>query len=285
MATLAEFGRFVNRHGVLYSSVMKNKQLTKLYNSIYRKGERKHYTSLRLSGDKTPPAKMEVLKQISWKGKRVLDAGCGTGEMPHLIAKAGAKEVIGIDYSKDAIRVAESTYIRDNLKFSNTDIKNVKGRFDVIISLGTLEHLDHPFEILKKFKKMLKPGGHIIITCPNWTNPRGYVLMTLWHLFRARITLADLNYFTPLEFEYWADKLGMRLTWKTVDQEWGHGEKCIRDFERRLPNVARDSNLPTTPARIKEFTKWLEMHMVPIEQDVPYGGAVGVYHFAPKKKR
>ena len=258
---------------------MQNKDLATFYNSVYKKGEKKHYTSLLLSGDKVPPAKAEVIKEISWKDKTVLDAGCGTGELVYLIAKKGAKLVLGIDYSKEAIDVAQKTYREKNLSFACTDIKRLKGKkFDVITTLGTLEHVDDPLAVLKKLKNMLNPGGSLIVTCPNWVNPRGYMLQMLAQLFDAKITLADIHFFTPIEFEIWAKKLGMDLKWKTVEQEWGHGEKCISDFKRRLLNVVRDSKLPTDQKRIDRFIKWLDAHMVPLEKNTAYGGAVGLYH-------
>ena len=258
---------------------MQNKDLAAFYNSVYKKGEKKHYTSLLLSGDKVPPAKAEVIKEISWKGKTVLDAGCGTGELPYLIAKRGAKRVIGVDYSQEAIRVAQETYQLPNLQFVCDDITHIKGKFDVIITLGTIEHVDDPFGVLKQLKKMLTPNGSLIVTCPNWTNPRGYMLLTLKHLFNAAITLADIHYLTPIEFQEWAKKLQMQLTYKTVEQEWAHGKKCITDFERRLPNIARDSALHTDIKKILNHINWLETHMVPIEKNTKDGGAVGLYHF------
>lgn len=258
---------------------MKNKDLEQFYNRVYKRGEREHYTSILLSGDKVPPAKAEVLKEISWKGKTVLDAGCGTGELPYLIAKKGAKKVFGIDYSKEAIDVARETYHEKNLSFECTDISKIKGKkFDVITTLGTLEHVDDPLAVLRKLKSLLMPEGSLIVTCPNWVNPRGYMLQMLMQLFDAKITLADIHFFTPREFEHWAKKLKMRLTWKTVEQEWGHGQKCISDFKRRLPNVARDSKLPTDQAHIDRFLAWLEMHMVLFEIPTKHGGAVALYH-------
>lgn len=257
---------------------MHNKDLSSFYNSVYKKGERKHYTSLLLSGDKVPLAKAEVVKEISWKGKVVLDAGCGTGELPYLIAKKGAKKVIGVDYSQEAIAVAKRMYNLPNLEYICDDITNIKGKFDVITTLGTIEHTDDPFAVLKQLKKMLKPKGSLIVTCPNWVNPRGYMLLTLKHLFDAKITLADIHFLTPIEFEEWAKKLGLKLHWKTVEHEWAHGQKCITDFERRLPNVARDSALHTDIKQILHHINWLETHMVPMEKHTSYGGAVGLYH-------
>ena len=257
---------------------MRNKDLTSFYNTVYKKGERGHYTSLLLSGDKVPPAKAEVLKEISWKGTIVLDAGCGTGELAYLIAKKGARHVVGVDYSPEAIAVAKRTYHMPNLEFICNDIGSIKGKFDVITTLGTIEHTDDPLSVLKQLKNMLAPKGSLIVTCPNWVNPRGYMLLMLKTLFSAKITLADLHFLTPIEFHAWAKKLNMKLQWKTVEHEWAHGEKCINDFERRLPNVARDSALPTDIKKILNYINWLEAHMVPMEQNTKYGGAVGIYH-------
>ena len=148
----------------------------------------------------------------------------------------------------------------------------------MITTLGTLEHVDDPLAVLRKLKNLLAPGGSLIVTCPNWINPRGYMLQMLAQVFDAKITLADIHFLTPLEFDKWAKKLGMNLTWKTVEQEWGHGEKCISDFKRRLPNVMRDSKLPTDKMHIDRFLAWLEIHMVPFEINTKYGGAVALYH-------
>lgn len=260
-------------------SRIRNKDLKKIYNKIYKKGEKRHFSSLIFSGDKVPPAKLEVLREITWKDKTVLDAGCGTGELAYLIAREGAKKVLGIDYSKEAIALAKKTHRYHGLSFENADLKKVRGKFDIVVSLGTLEHLDKPFEALKKLAGLLTPRGSLIVTCPNWINPRGYILMTLWFLFRAKITLADIHYLTPVEFEEWASRLKLTLSWRTVEQEWGHGEKMIRDFERRLPNVARDSKLPTDRKKIAEFILWFSKHVVPLEKNNDFSGAVGLYHF------
>ena len=257
----------------------KNKTLRKFYDKVYVKGEKKHFTTYRESSS-TSEIK-EVLKQISWKSKTVLDVGCGTGFFAFSAAKRGAC-VLGIDFSEEAIEIANSQYLHKNLKFKSIDVSKIKEKFDVIVSNGTLEHMDDPLKTLKLFKKHLNPNGKIIITSPNWTNPRGYVLLTLLYLFKAPITLVDLHYFTPVDFQNFAKKLGMKLTWKTFDRSWGHGDTLIKDFEKRLPNVLRDANLPNNKNQINHFIKWMETNVVPFNNDLPHSGATGLYIFSKK---
>lgn len=255
-----------------------NKGLKKFYNIVYKKGEKMHYTSLLLSGDNIPPAKAEVLKKISWKGKTVLDAGCGTGGLAYEIAKRGAARVLAVDYSDSAIQVAKKTHAHTHLEFRCGDILEIKEKFDVVVTLGTLEHLDDPFVALKKLNSLLAPGGSLIATCPNWVNVRGYILLALGYLFDLPITKADLHYLTPVEFERWAKKLKMIVTWKTIEQEWGHGWKMTDDLSRRLPHVFRDAGVAVSVAKIKKFVSWLEDHAVRFEKDEPHTGAVALYH-------
>lgn len=258
----------------------KNKDLISFYDSVYKKGEKKHYTKLLFrTSTKLPIDEHEVLHALSWKNKTVLDVGCGTGLMADVIAKAGAKKVVGIDFSPDAIATAKKEHARPNLDYRVEDIKKHKDRYDIVISLGTLEHMDTPLEILKLIKKHLNPGGTIVITSPNWSNPRGYILQTLRFLFDAPITLADLHYLTPIEFEAWAKKLNMKLAWKTFDFEWAQGEKLIKDFTRRLPNVLRDMKITGKEKQIAAFIKWVQDHVLTLRHDDAWSGATGLYIF------
>lgn len=267
---------------------MKNKDLIKFYDSVYKKGEEKHYTKLLFKKNKEhkdilPIDEHEVLHSWNWKGKTVLDVGCGTGLMAYEIAKAGAKKVVGIDFSSDGIAMAKSTFTHPTLEYRVENVNNHKGLYDAVISLGTLEHMDNPEQTLKLFKKHLKPQGIILITSPNWSNPRGYILQTLRFLFDAPITLADLHYLTPIEFKTWAKRLKMRLRWKTFDFEWAQGAKLLKDFERRLPNVLRDIKITGKENEISKFIEWIEQHILTLRHDAPWSGATGLYIFKPKQ--
>ena len=108
--------------------------------------------------------------------------------------------------------------------------------------------------------------------------------MTLWHLFNAPITLADLHYQTPIDFQSYAKKLDMRLKWRTIDRSWASGEILIRDFQRRLPNVLRDAKLPKNSKNIENFIDWLKVNVVAFDNSLPHSGATGLYAFSLKTK-
>lgn len=256
-----------------------NKDLKVFYDGVYAKGEDKHYTKLLFADTKVTLEKIGILDELNWKDKTVLDVGCGTGELAYHIAGRGAKKVVGIDFSPEAIKVATRLYNRSNLSFECVDVHKVKGAYDVVLAVGTLEHADDPFAMLTLFKKLVKKGGSVIVTSPNWLNPRGYILMTLRMLFDAPITLADLHYLTPVEYEAWANRLGMDLSWKTIDQSWSLGNRLLQDLERRIPNVLRDASLPNDPERVRNFIRWVEEHIVTVEAEQPHTGATGLYHF------
>ena len=261
----------------------KNSKLRTFYDEVYKKGESKHFTSFVTQGTPTDEVK-EILKELSWKNKSVLDVGCGTGLFAHKVSKLGPKQVLGIDFSKEAIEIAIQTHKNHNLQYQVLDVKEIKSKYDVIVSLGTLEHMDDPLKTLKILKKHLTKNGKLIVTSPNWTNPRGYILMTLWHLFNAPITLADLHYQTPVDFQKYAKKLDMRLKWRTIDRSWAHGEILVRDFQRRLPNVLRDAKLPKNSKNIENFIDWIEKNILPFDNTLNHSGATGLYVFSSKTK-
>ena len=260
----------------------KNKELETFYQSVYKKGEKKHFTPFVTKGTTSTEAN-EVINEIRWRNKTVLDVGCGTGNFANQVAKNGAKKVLGIDYAEEAIKIAKKAHTHPNLEFRKMDVKNIKEKFDIIVSIGTLEHMDNPYQILKKFKNQLNNNGKIIITSPNWSNPRGHMLMVLYFLFDAPITLADLHYLTPKDFEKWAKKMNMGLKWHTFERSWAHGEILIKDFQRRIPNILNDMKISVDKSKINKLLKWIKKDIVGFDNSLKHSGAIGLYTL--KKRR
>jgi len=75
-------------------------------------------------------------------GKRVLDAGCGPGQLSIELAQRGA-QVLGIDISSNLIEIAKKRLpekFKKNLKFETSDMVKDNGKFDYIILMDSLIH-------------------------------------------------------------------------------------------------------------------------------------------------
>ena len=112
------------------------------------------------------------------KNFKVLDLGCGRGELAIWVASEGS-EVYGIDYSREAIKLAnialskQPQNIKEKVSFLQMNAKKLSfadNYFDIIVSLEVWEHL-YPAEqktSLKEILRVLKSGGEVIIhTEPN----------------------------------------------------------------------------------------------------------------------
>lgn len=103
-------------------------------------------------------------------GKRVLDAACGEGYGSNLLAQV-AGEVVGVDLSTQAITHARQRYgTQANLHFEVADATQLPalgGKFDVIVSFETLEHLHAQEELLAGFAARLADDGILLISSPD----------------------------------------------------------------------------------------------------------------------
>lgn len=105
-------------------------------------------------------------------GDIVLDAACGIGYGSNILAQS-AKSVLSLDNSEEALEYCRTYWGAENITYDVIDLEsdfqnNVNGKFDVIVSLETLEHLENPLiETCMKFYELLELGGHLIISHPH----------------------------------------------------------------------------------------------------------------------
>jgi SAM-dependent methyltransferase len=102
-------------------------------------------------------------------GLRVLDAACGEGYGSAMLAGRAAS-VVGVDISEEAIAHARGRYTADNLDFQAADVAALPfddDAFDCVVSLETLEHLREQRALLSEFRRVLKPGGFLLISTPD----------------------------------------------------------------------------------------------------------------------
>lgn len=98
------------------------------------------------------------------QGMRVLDVGCGKGDISLLVEKiVGAQgEVVGIDRSQSALEIARGRVNMPNIRFLDVDLSKELpdiGMFDAIVGRRVLMYLTEPAEVLSRLLKHLKVGG------------------------------------------------------------------------------------------------------------------------------
>ncbi|MFA5048098.1 MAG: class I SAM-dependent methyltransferase [Patescibacteria group bacterium] len=112
-----------------------------------------------------------ILKYLGdLKGKRVLDIGCGSGELTSELAKS-AKQVVGLDLSKKWISRCQNKYHQKNLQFVQADASDLKlfrnNSFDMVVMNMVLLNV-HPASLVSKVlhevKRVVKSGGDFIFS-------------------------------------------------------------------------------------------------------------------------
>lgn len=167
------------------------------------------------------------------KGHKVLDIGCGRGEILYHSALRGAKG-LGLDYSPDALKLSAKLISKlnkdqqDNLKFICADFESLKLKdnlYDVIFLLDVVEHLyQHQLvKLLEKVSKALKEDGKLIIyTRPNklfWEIAIKYYISKIDYLIKV---LLDKDY---------------RMRYPENDKDMHVNEKTFKELKRDLVNA------------------------------------------------
>jgi SAM-dependent methyltransferase len=104
-------------------------------------------------------------------GARLLDAPCGAGALTRSLAAAGC-EVLGVDMEDGA---ADSLAER----FSQADLEKPlpfgDASFDAVLSVEGIERLENHFGFLRELRRILRPGGVLVLTTPNIASIRSRV--------------------------------------------------------------------------------------------------------------
>lgn len=139
-------------------------------------------------------------------GKRVLDVASGEGYGSFLLRRWGAESVEGIDVDEQTVEIATRLFGGDGVHYQCHTAEQLPFEdhtFDVVCSFETIEHLDHPELFLQEIRRVLKPGGNIILSCPN--DPYYYKQGTPGNPFHKR-------QYTYFDFKQLAEKyLGQRV--------------------------------------------------------------------------
>jgi SAM-dependent methyltransferase len=106
-------------------------------------------------------------------GSRVLDLGCGSGELVRALTASGLR-VTGCDISPQMLRHARDRggcagWVR--LAPDWRRLPFASGAFDVVVATTVLEYVDEPVAVLRECARVLRPGGVMLYTVPDLRHP------------------------------------------------------------------------------------------------------------------
>lgn len=168
--------------------------------------------------EKYPEINLRSLSHLSLdKEMRILDVGCGTGDLLHALSRLGFSHLTGIDpfNKKEIIEIDAAS------KIYRKDIYEVSGTWDLIMMHHVFEHMKNPLQVLKRVSDLLAPGGHFLVRIPvteseawqtyreNWVQldpPRHFFVhspQSMQHLVNQTDLEIEKTVYDSTAFQFW----------------------------------------------------------------------------------
>lgn len=152
---------------------------------------------------------IEILRPIN--PDSILDVGCGEGFTLDKFKKEGiGKNLAGIDYSDDALKLGAKIY--PELKLKKGDIYNIKEKnnsFDLVMATEVLEHLDNPQKALRELVRVSKK--YVMLSVPNEPFFIGANLLRGKYLKGFGNHPEHINHWTLFSFRKFLQKNGLKI--------------------------------------------------------------------------
>jgi len=174
---------------------------------------------------------MRAIRDSEARGS-LLDVGCGDGCLMARVAPLMNK-VVGVDSEAGAIRWAKEKLLNvpncEPIQTACYDLPFPAESFDIVTSADVIEHLTDPRHHLQEIRRVLRPGGALVLTTPKWRPDRKwdhrhekeYRAEELSALLAEYFHRVDLTFFWPLRWSrFYATRFGWRLLKLISIQLW-----------------------------------------------------------------
>jgi cyclopropane-fatty-acyl-phospholipid synthase len=200
-------------------------------------------------------------------GQRVLDIGCGWGGMALYLAAVAEVEVVGVTLAEEQLKVAraraDAAGLANQVRFELRDYREVRERFDRVVSVGMLEHVGvgHLQTYFLKLRDVLKPDGLALVHSITGREPPGVTNAFIRkHIFPGGYTPTLSETFAAIE------EAGL---WSLDVELWRvHYAPTLRAWRENF--LATRHELP--PAYDDRFMRMWEFYLAACECVFRYGG-------------
>jgi len=174
---------------------------------------------------------LELLPQD--RSARILDVGAGEGYLCRRLKDLGYNHVEACDALEKTFKCPDVPFTKVDL---NQSIPLPDNRYDCVVSIEVIEHLENHFQFMREMVRVTRPGGLIVVTTPNVLS-----LPSRWHFFAYGYTDCAPFPLDPTRDEYYMQHLNPI----SLPELLFHFERCGAELVALHTNrIRRSSWLP-----------------------------------------
>lgn len=147
---------------------------------------------------------LPIIKKVIPSG-RILDVGCATGEFLD-VAREFGYETEGLELSKWSSEIARRKQIKVYRALLRSLASKYSNRYEAITLFGVIEHFENPKKEMYYIKKLLKPGGIVIIWTGDVDSTSSRILKRNWWYWQGQ----HIQYFSSESMSLLAKQCGLK---------------------------------------------------------------------------
>lgn len=165
------------------------------------------------------------------EGLKVIDLGCGTGELTSRLSEIlPGSDILGVDSSPEMLEHAKERE-RPGLRFELCSIKELSGEWDLVFSNAAIQWVDNHSELIPKLFSSVRPGGQIAVQVPSNHN---HITQLLVHEIAKEDPFAEA-------LDGWARKSPVLSIREYAELLYDSGGMNINVLEKVFPHIMRDA--------------------------------------------